>query len=91
MCCAHIIKIIKYMSSKAKALGDKQYIWFCFRFSVIVALVVLVIIFSNHQVIKESSLKVFMFIAESIVVPLIINELLRAQEVFGGHLRNKKE
>ena len=82
----YIIKIMKYISTKAKDLGDKQYVWFCMRFSVIVSLVVLVIIFSNYQIIKESSLKVFMFVAESIVVPLIISELFRAKEVFGDYL-----
>ena len=85
----YIIKIMKYISTKAKDLGDKQYVWFCMRFSVIVSLVVLVIIFSNYQIIKESSLKVFMFVAESIVVPLIISELFRAKEVFGDYLIHK--
>ena len=79
----HLTRVIKSIYAVLSERGDKQYVWFCVRFSIIIAITVTVIVFNCHQVINESSLKVFMFVAESLVVPLVITELLRAKEIFG--------
>ena len=86
----NILNVGKYLMRFTKSIyvvigerGDKQYVWFCVRFSIIIAITITVIIFNRHQVINESSLRVFMFVAESLVIPLVITELLRAKEIFG--------
>ena len=78
----YMMKAIRLVYRTIRERGDKQYVWFCFRFSIIIAITVSVIIFNYNRVIKESTLRIFMFIAEAIVVPLVITELLRIKEVF---------
>ena len=78
-----IIRLLRYVFNKIKRIGEKKYIWVCFRFSIMISIVIAVGLFYKHQILQESTLQIFVFVAETLIIPFIITEIARIKEVFG--------
>lgn len=48
-----------------------------------ISIVIAVGLFYNHQILQESTLQIFVFVAETLIIPFIITEIARIKEVFG--------
>jgi hypothetical protein len=79
----HISSLLRHVFNKTKRIGEKKYIWVCFRFSIMISIVITVGLFYKHQILQESTLQIFVFVAETLVIPFIITEIARIKEVFG--------
>lgn len=79
----HIISSLSYVYKKIQGIGERKYIWVCFRFSIMISVVIAVGLFYKHQILLESTLQIFVFAAETLIIPFIITEITRIKEVFG--------
>ena len=74
---------VKYVYKKTQELGEIKYIWVCFRFSIMISVIIAVGVFYKHQILQESTLQIFVFVAETLIIPFTITEIGRIKEVFG--------
>ena len=78
-----IKSLLRYVFKKAQGIGEKKYVWVCFRFSIMISVVIAVVQFYKYQILQESTLQIFVFAAETLIIPFIITEIARIKEVFG--------
>ena len=48
-----------------------------------ISVIIAVGVFYKHQILQESTLQIFVFVAETLIIPFTITEIGRIKEVFG--------
>jgi len=73
---------ITYILEKIGKRGGKSYVWFCFRISIIAAVICTVAVFQGGQILMERDMQILILAAEAVVIPLMIHEIIQMRDFF---------
>lgn len=73
---------IDFILEKIGRRGGKCYVWFCFRVSVIFAVICTAAVFQGGQILVERDMQVLILVAEAVVIPLLIHEIIQVRDFF---------
>lgn len=75
-------RFIEYLLSKIYHISDSKLLWTSIRWSIILGLVFSEIMLVNSHAISSNSQIIFEFISETVLIPMVINEISKAETLF---------